>query len=63
MFWDGSGMDWVRVFALYIESIGYYRVVKILIGYLSGISVRHIYLMVPDGFQWAPMVLMIAYCR
>ena len=46
-FWDGSGMDWVRVFALYIYSIGYYRVVIILIGYFSGISLRHINLMVP----------------
>ena len=33
---------------------------QILIGYFSGISLRHIYLMVPDGFQWAPMVLMLA---
>ena len=33
---------------------------QILIGYFSGISLRHIYLMVPDGFQWAPIVLMVA---
>ena len=32
----------------------------ILIGYFSGISLRHIYLMVPDVFQWAPIVLMVA---
>ena len=60
IFWDGSGMDWVRVFSSYTLSIGYYRVVQILIGYFSGISLPHIYLMVPDGFQWAPMVLMVA---
>ena len=46
----GSGMDWVRVFALDIQSIGYYGVVKILIGYFSGISLRHIYRIVLDGF-------------
>ena len=44
IFRDGSGMDRVQVFASYIQSIGYYRVVKILIEYLSGISIRHIYL-------------------
>ena len=33
---------------------------QILIGYFSGISLRHIYLMVPDVFQWAPIVLMVA---
>ena len=33
----GSGMDWVRVFASYIEPIGYYQVLKNLIGYFSGI--------------------------
>ena len=30
---SGSGMDWVRVFAPHFLSIGYYRVLKILIGY------------------------------
>ena len=33
---------------------------QILIGYFSGISLRHIYLMVPDGVLWAPIVLMVA---
>ena len=60
IFRDGSGMDRVRVFASYIQSIGYYRVLKILIGYFSVISLYDIYLMVPDVFWWAPMVLMVA---
>ena len=60
IFRDGSGMDRVRVFASYISSIGYYRVLEILIGYFSGISLRHIYLMVPEGFWWTPMVLIVA---
>ena len=34
----GSGMDWVRVFASCKEPIGYYRVLKNLIGYFLGIS-------------------------
>ena len=42
----GSGTG---IFIIYL-SIGYYRVVQILIGYFSGISLRHIYFMVPDGF-------------
>ena len=52
----GSGTG---IFIIYL-SIGYYRVVQILIGYFLGISLRHIYLMVPDGFQWAPIVCMVA---
>ena len=51
----GSGTG---IFIIYL-SIRYYRVVQILIGYFSGISLRHIYLMVPDGFQWAPIVCMV----
>ena len=35
IFRDGSGTDWVRVLVSNIESIGYYWVMKILIGYLS----------------------------
>ena len=42
----GSGTDWVRVLASYKKPIGYYRVLKNLIGYFSGISsMRHIYFM------------------
>ena len=42
----GSGTDWVRVLASCIEPIGYYRVLKNLIGYFSGISsLSHIYFM------------------
>ena len=33
---------------------------QILIGYFSGISLCHIYLMVPDCVLWAPIVLMVA---
>ena len=33
IFWVGSGTDWVRVLVSNIESFGYYRVLKILIGY------------------------------
>ena len=41
----GSGTDWVRVLVSNIESIGYYRVLKILIGYLSVFSlISHIFL-------------------
>ena len=32
---SGSGIDRVRVLALHLLSIGYYRVLKILIGYFS----------------------------
>ena len=53
-------MDRVRVFSSCILTIGYYRVEQILIGYFSGISLRHTYLMVPDGVHWAPIVLMVA---
>ena len=35
----GSGTDWVRVLVSNIESIGYYRVLKILIGYFSDFSI------------------------
>ena len=35
----GSGTDRVRVLSSYIESIGYYWVLKSLIGYGSGISI------------------------
>ena len=42
----GSGTDWVRVLVSNIESIGYYRVLKILIGYLSVFSIiSHILLL------------------
>ena len=41
----GSGTDWVRVLVSNIESIGYYRVLKILFGYLSAFSlISHIFL-------------------
>ena len=51
----GSGMDWVRVFASCKEPIGYYRVLKNLIGYFSGISsMWHIYFMecLVRDFKW-----------
>ena len=38
IFWVGSGMDWVRKLVSNIESIGYYRVLKILIGYFPILS-------------------------
>ena len=41
----GSGTDWVRVLVSNIESIGYYRVLKILNGYLLAFSYfPHIFL-------------------
>ena len=51
----GSGMDRVRVFASYKKPIGYYRVLKNLIGYFSGISsMWHIYFMewMVRDFKW-----------
>ena len=35
---SGSGMDWVRVLAPNFLSIGYYRVLKFLIGYFPILS-------------------------
>ena len=55
IFWVGSGMDRVRVLASYLEPIGYYRVLKNLIGYFSGISsMWHIYFMecLVRDFKW-----------
>ena len=41
----GSGTDWVRVLVSNFESIGYYRVLQILIGYLSVFSLlSHVFL-------------------
>ena len=43
---SGSGMDRVRVLAPHFLSIGYYRVLKILIGYFSVTSLIRYFLLV-----------------
>ena len=56
--WIGYGLG-TGIFIIYLIN-------RVLSGSVNldrvslGISLRHIYLMVPDGFQWAPMVLIVA---